>query len=249
MPTPASGPISTSSASSVAQPTTRCPPVSRTRRPCSAPRGPAEGAEVDDRIGAATALASTTAVLAVEERPAWWRAAPRQVAIAAVAGVMLLSGVAAAATHGLSSHPAGPVTSNGARRCDAHRRRRARGRPPSTSIDDSTSVPDSEPPSSTLLPSTTVASGDHGVGPLAIGPALRGLCTAFADRTVPPGSSVAYRNLAEAAAAAGEAIQELCAGVFPSDGKAQGNGNGEAAAGSHDDADHSRRRPARKGEG
>ncbi len=62
--------------------------------------GSGRGDETTDRVGIATALASSTAVLPIVERPAWWRT-PRRVATVAVAACMLLSGVAAAATNGL----------------------------------------------------------------------------------------------------------------------------------------------------
>jgi hypothetical protein len=184
-------------------------------------RGPAAADEIDDRIGVATALASTTAVIPAAGGAPWWRA-PRWIAVAAIAAVLVTSGVAAAATHGLSSGTSGPA-SNDTSSIDATNASEGQSAP-ATSAAPVTSVPETSAPSS----STTVNSGDqNGVGPVVVGPALHGLCTAFAGRSDQPGSSVAYQNLAEAAAAARQAIQELCAAVLSQGDAAQGNGNAQ----------------------
>jgi len=74
------------------------------------------------------------------------------------------------------------------------------------------------------------------VGPDATGPAKFGLCTAFAahskhgDEDVTSSSidvPVAFRNLADAAAAAGQTVDQFCADVTP--------GNSDAAPGHSDD--------------
>jgi hypothetical protein len=188
-------------------------------------RGPAAGDEADDRIGAASALASTTSVLEVSEDAPWWRAW-RWIAVAAVAAVLVTSGVAAAASHGLISTHLRPASSD-ASSIDGTGTPDTGSEPaPSTSAEPTTTVGESAQPSTTLSPSTTIDTGGvNGVGPAVMGPALRGLCTAFADRMSQPGSSVAYRNLADAAAVAHQAIQQLCAAVLPPPGQGQANGN------------------------
>jgi hypothetical protein len=197
-----------------------------------AARGRATADETDDRLGVATALASSTAVLPASTGAPWWRA-PRWIAIAAIAAVLVTSGVAAAATHGLSSGTSGP-SSNDSTSIDVTKTPEGDSAPatsaPATTDAPATTVPDTSPAST-----TTVEPGDgNGVGPLVAGPALRGLCTAFAPRTDQPGSSVAYRNLAEAAAAAHQLIQELCAAVLPP-GAPQGGGNAAVAPPGHHD--------------
>jgi hypothetical protein len=190
----------------------------------AAARGPAEGDEAADRIGAASALTSTTAVLEVPDDAPWWRAW-RWIAVAAVAAVLVTSGVAAAATHGLLSTHLRPASNDVSTIDGTATPGSGTEAAPSTSVEPTTTVPASEEPSTTLSPSTTIDTGGvNGVGPAVMGPALRGLCTAFADRTSQPGSSVAYRNLADAAAVAHQAIQQLCAAVLPP-GQGQANGN------------------------
>jgi hypothetical protein len=191
----------------------------------SVARGPAEADEVGDRIGVATALASTTAVLKAAKGAPWWRA-PRWVAVGAIAAVLVTSGVAAAATHGLNSGSSSPSSDN-ASSIDATHTSNGKSAS-STSVEPSTSAEPATSVESTTEPSTTVASGDqNGVGPLAIGPAMHGLCTAFAQRSDQPGSSVAYRNLAEAAAAVHQAIKDLCAAVLGPAGNAPANASAQ----------------------
>ena len=68
------------------------------------------------------------------------------------------------------------------------------------------------------------------VGPDPTGAAHHGLCTAFfasgaADG--PNGDSVAMRNVVEAAAAAGQTVEEFCADVIGDDAERRGNGDAD----------------------
>jgi hypothetical protein len=76
--------------------------------------------------------------------------------------------------------------------------------------------------STTVRASTTTtaaarpAANDHGVGPDANGPAKRGLCTAYLalqDRRIKNLNASPFRNLVQAAADAGETVEDFCADV------------------------------------
>ena len=70
------------------------------------------------------------------------------------------------------------------------------------------------------------------VGPDANGPAKHGLCTAFFAGNGKNMEAIAFRNLFDAAVAAGQTIEEFCAEFNPNptdlgnQGQGQGNGNG-----------------------
>ena len=118
--------------------------------------GPAEGSEVDDRVGAATALASTTAVLAVAS-------ASSVVACGASAGRHRRrrgrDGHVRRRGRGHARPDLRPGPACDEQHPDRRHAHRGGATSTSTSVDAATSVPEPEPPSSTLSPSTTVASG------------------------------------------------------------------------------------------
>jgi len=92
----------------------------------------------------------------------------------------------------------------------------------STSTNESASTITTEPPGVTMAPDP-----DEANGPEASGPARHGLCTAFGDRAEAPGNSVAARNVAAAADAAGQSVQEFCAAT-PAPGRSgESHGNGD----------------------
>ena len=112
------------------------------------------------------------------------------------------------------------------------------GAPTTTAAEAVTTVPTSAATSVVEAPTSGAAVKETPVGPDPTGPAKHGLCTAYfasGAATGPNGDSVAMRNLTDAAAEAGQTVEEFCADVLGDEsgndddqfnGNGQGNGNG-----------------------
>ncbi|HKY14956.1 MAG TPA: hypothetical protein VJM33_08515 [Microthrixaceae bacterium] len=138
---------------------------------------------------------------------------------AVVVGAIFSVGAAAAAATGVVASfgdPVTPVVSTSANVAEGHRTsgQKAGSSTPVSPSHSSTSM--TVPTSSTVPDPTARASG--AVGPNPDGPARHGLCTAFGARESIPGKSVAAENLAEAATAAGQTVDEFCAAASSTDG-------------------------------
>jgi hypothetical protein len=108
-----------------------------------------------------------------------------------------------------------------------------RGNAPAGAAEESAEVDNHGRPPHAETPSDE-AGNAAATGPDATGPAMSGLCQAFAKTSEPANASnkqgsVAYRNLAEAAAAAGQSVADFCEdATAPSHGEERDSSNGSA---------------------
>jgi hypothetical protein len=113
--------------------------------------------------------------------------------------------------------------------------------PTTTTTSTSTTTTSTTTTTTTTTEATSTTEKETPVGPDANGPAKKGLCTAFFAGNGKNMEAIAFRNLFDAAVAAGQTIEEFCAefNLTPADsgnqgqGNGNGNGNGNGPPSSH----------------